>query len=125
MNLQKLINFHKKHKKLATVTAVQPQGKFGAIEIDNDLVKKFNAKPQGDGHWKNGGFFVLRKKIFTFIANDLTIWEEEPLKNLSKTKQLKAFKHNGYWQPMDTLNDKIILENLWKEGKAPWKIWHD
>jgi glucose-1-phosphate cytidylyltransferase len=125
VNLKKLINFHKKHKKLATVTAVQPKGKFGAIKLENDYVKNFNEKPQGDGYWKNGGFFVLRKEIFSYITNDSTIWEEDPLKNLSKKKQLKVFKHNDFWQPMDTLNDKIILENLWKSEKAPWKIWND
>jgi glucose-1-phosphate cytidylyltransferase len=125
VNLNKLINFHKKHNKLATITSVQPLGKFGAIKLENDHVKMFNEKPKGDGYWVNGGFFVLKKEIFSYIKNDLTIWEEDPLKNLSKKNQLKAFKHNGFWQPMDTLRDKLTLENLWIEEKAPWKIWND
>lgn len=127
VDINKLTKFHKSHKKLATVTAVQPSGKFGAININDDYVKSFKEKPQGDGKWINGGFFVLRKGIFSFIKNDDTVWEKEPLEKLSLRNHLKAFKHHGFWQPMDTLNDKNSLEKIWQDDKkkAPWKIWND
>ena len=124
INLKELINFHKKHKKYATMTAVQPLGRFGALNIDSDnAVQNFLEKPKGDGQWVNGGFFVLSKKIFNYIRGDESVWEKEPLENLAKDLNLKSFKHNNFWQPMDTLRDKEFLENLWNSKKAPWKIW--
>jgi len=124
INLKELINFHKKHKKYATMTAVQPLGRFGALNIVSDnTVQNFLEKPKGDGQWVNGGFFVLSKKIFNYIRGDETVWEKEPLENLAKDLNLKSFKHNDFWQPMDTLRDKDFLESLWKSKKAPWKIW--
>ncbi len=124
VDIKKLLQFHKKQGKLATVTSVQPSGRFGAISLDNrDIVLSFQEKPKGDGAWINGGFFVLEPKIFDYIKGDETLWEREPLENLSRDRQLVAFKHRGFWQPMDTLRDKIHLENLWQSGKANWKIW--
>jgi glucose-1-phosphate cytidylyltransferase len=124
INIKKLIIFHKKHGKAATITTVQPLGRFGAVEMDEkNNVNKFTEKPTGDGQWVNGGFFVLSKKIFKYIKNDNTIWEKEPLEKLSSDKQLKSFKHSDFWKPMDTLRDKESLEDLWLSGKAPWKSW--
>jgi len=124
INLKELINFHKKHKKYATMTAVQPLGRFGALNIDSDnIVQNFLEKPKGDGQWVNGGFFVLSKKIFNYIRGDESVWEKEPLENLAKDLNLKSFKHNDFWQPMDTLRDRELLESLWNSKKAPWKIW--
>jgi len=124
INLKELINFHKKHKKYATMTAVQPLGRFGALNIVSDnTVQNFLEKPKGDGQWVNGGFFVLSKKIFNYITGDESVWEKESLENLAKDSNLKSFKHNDFWQPMDTLRDKEFLESLWKSKKAPWKIW--
>jgi len=124
INLKELINFHKKHKKYATMTAVQPLGRFGALNIVSDnTVQNFLEKPKGDGQWVNGGFFVLSKKIFNYIRGDETVWEKEPLENLAKDLNLKSFKHNDFWQPMDIIRDKDFLESLWKSKKAPWKIW--
>ena len=124
INLLKLINQHKKYKKAATMTVVMPSGRFGAVEIDsNKKIKKFVEKPKGDKQWVNGGFFVLNKKIFKYLSNDKTIWEKEPLENLAKDNELMSFKHEGFWQPMDTLRDKIFLDKLWNEKKAEWKVW--
>ena len=117
------IAFHKQHGKLATMTAVQTPGRFGAIEIDGTTVKAFIEKPQGDGGWINGGFFVLNPKVLDLITSDATLWEEEPLENLAKQRQLESFFHSGFWRPMDTLRDKTALEELWAGGKAPWKNW--
>ena len=127
INIKKLISFHRSHKKLATVTAIQPVGKFGAINIVNNNVINFREKPKGDGQWINGGFFVLNKKIFSYIDNDQTIWERQPLEKLSQNNELKAFKHNGFWQSMDTLNDKNTLEKIWSDQtkRPPWKKWND
>ena len=125
IDLKKLIKFHKMHNKFATVSIVKPSGKFGAIDLSDDYVKKFQEKPDGDGNWISGGFFVLNKKIFSFLKNDNTVWEKEPLENLAKNKQLKAFKHKGFWSPMDTLNDKNNLEKIWISKKVPWKKWND
>jgi glucose-1-phosphate cytidylyltransferase len=125
INVRKLINFHKKNKKLATVTAVKPAGRFGAMELKEDQVTSFLEKPEGDGGWINGGFFVLNKKIFKYISNSPCIWEREPLENLAKQKQLSAYKFNGFWYPMDTLRDKNYLEDLWNSKKAPWKSWDE
>ena len=118
------IEFHKKHGKLATVTAVQPAGRFGALEIENNQIKNFQEKPRGDGSFINGGFFVLSPKVLDYIKEgDKTIWEQSPLKNLALDGQLMSYEHRGFWQPMDTLRDKNYLEELWNSKKAPWKIW--
>ena len=124
VNIKDLIGFHKEHKKLATITAVRPPGRFGAIKVDSsNLVKKFQEKPDGDNSWINGGFFVLSKKVIDYIDDDHTVWENEPLTTLSNQNQLKAFFHNDFWQPMDTLREKINLEKLWASSKPPWKVW--
>lgn len=125
VNIKQLINLHKKNKKLATVLAVKPIGRFGIMKVDNNTVTKFLEKPTIDEEWINGGFFVLNKKIFKYINNKNNIWEKEPLENLSKDKQLNALKFNGFWFAMDTLRDKNYLEDLWISEKAPWKIWDD
>jgi glucose-1-phosphate cytidylyltransferase len=117
------IAFHKQHGKLATMTAVQPPGRFGALELDGTSVKSFIEKPQGDGGWINGGFFVLNPKVLDLIDSDATLWEKEPLESLAKQGQLESFFHSGFWRPMDTLRDKTTLEELWASGKAPWKNW--
>jgi len=123
IDITKLITFHKSHGKEATVTAVQPPGRFGALDIDGTTVKKFIEKPHGNGTYINGGFFVLSSKVIDLIKDDSTIWEREPLENLAASNQLQAFTHNGFWQPMDTLRDKHHLEELWASGNAPWKVW--
>jgi len=127
INIKKLIQFHKSNKKLATMTAVQPLGRFGIIEINkkNNLIENFIEKPNGDGSWVNGGFFVLKKNIFKFLKDDTTIWEREPLEGLSRNKELCAFRHDGFWFAMDTMRDKNYLDNLWNLKKAPWKLWDD
>jgi glucose-1-phosphate cytidylyltransferase len=124
VNIKKTIQFHKINKKLATVLAVKPAGRFGAMELKNYKVNKFVEKPQGDGGWVNGGFFVLNKKIFKYINKPNCIWEREPLEKLAKEQELNAFKFEGFWYAMDTLRDKIYLEELWNTGKAPWKTWN-
>ncbi|SLM11127.1 Glucose-1-phosphate cytidylyltransferase [uncultured spirochete] len=120
-----LLNFHKQHKRLATLTAVQPSGKFGALGIDSqNAVIQFQEKPKGDGAWINGGFFVCEPGIFDYIrSGDETIWERQPLEDLSRDGQLSAYKHENFWQPMDTLRDKNELERLWATSNAPWKVW--
>ena len=127
INISKLIEHHKTHKKIATMTIVQPQGRFGMVEFNTttNLIENFSEKLKGDGAWINGGFFVLNKKIFKNLKDDFTVWEKEPLENLSKENQLVAFKHDGFWYPMDTMRDKVYLENLWDKNKAPWKIWNE
>jgi len=117
------VEFHKKNGLLATMTAVQPPGRFGAMSLDKNKVKKFEEKPKGDSSWVNGGFFVFEPKVLDYIKNDYSILERQTLEDLAKDGQLGAFKHSGFWQSMDTLRDKNILEELWKSGKAPWKIW--
>jgi glucose-1-phosphate cytidylyltransferase len=117
------IAFHHKHGKLATVTAVQPPGRYGAINRDGDQVTGFTEKPRGDGGVINGGFFVLSPKCLDFIDGDTSSWEGEPLVELAQSGQMMAFEHTGFWQPMDTLRDKNLLEDLWATGKAPWKTW--
>jgi len=117
------INFHKSHGKLATVTAVIPPGRFGALEREGDIVHGFIEKPRGDGGWINGGFFILSPAVIDYIISDSSIWELEPLARLAADDQLRAFEHRGFWQPMDTLRDKNLLERLWNSGTAPWKIW--
>ena len=124
VNIDELVKTHRKHQKLITVTAVQPRGRFGALGIKEDNeVESFFEKPKGDGSWINGGFFVCEPKIFDYIKDDDTIWEHEPLENLAKDHQLIAYKHNGFWKPMDTLKDKQDLNEYWNNGNAEWKIW--
>ncbi|MGM1057005.1 MAG: glucose-1-phosphate cytidylyltransferase [Bacteroidota bacterium] len=123
INIAQLIEFHNAHGKEATLTAVFPPGRFGALEIVDGEVRQFQEKPKGDGALINGGFFVLSPKVLEYITGDKTIWEQEPLKKLARNNQLMAYKHEGFWQPMDTLRDKIKLEELWNGNEAPWKVW--
>jgi glucose-1-phosphate cytidylyltransferase len=118
-----LIKFHKQHGKRATVTAVQPPGRYGSLNMDGDEVRGFVEKPLGDGGWINGGFFVLSPSCLDLVTDDASSWESEPLSKLASQGELMAFEHNGFWQPMDTLRDKNQLEDLWQSGTAPWKIW--
>lgn len=118
-----LVNFHKRHGKHATVTAVQPPGRYGALKMNGNRVRGFTEKPQGDGGWINGGFFVLSPSCLDLVIGDESSWEAEPLSTLAADDQLMAFEHDGFWQPMDTLRDKNYLEELWQSGKAPWKVW--
>ena len=122
IDISGLIAFHKKNNKQATLTAIRPPGRYGALKLgSNDKVASFQEKPEGDGSWVNGGFFVLTPDVIDRIEGDQSIWEEEALKGLAENDQLNAFKHNGFWQPMDTLRDKIMLNKLWNNGNAPWK----
>ncbi len=123
VDISALIAFHKAHGKLATITAVQPPGRYGALALSGMKVTGFTEKPRGDGGLINGGFFVLSPKVLPLIDNDLTSWEGAPLENLAKQGELMAFEHAGFWQPMDTLRDRNHLENLWISGHAPWKHW--
>lgn len=123
LNIGALVDFHRQHGKLATVTAVQPPGRYGALDLVGDRVAGFIEKPRGDGGWINGGFFILSPTVLPYIAEDSTPWEAEPLTRLAKEGQLMAFEHNGFWHPMDTLRDKNYLEHLWQSGDAPWKQW--
>ena len=123
INIKNLIDFHNEHGKNATLTATYPPGRFGAVKIEGNQVLRFEEKPKGDGALINGGFFVLSPKVIDRIEGDNTIWEEEPLKGLAQDKQLMVFKHEGFWQPMDTLRDKRYLENLLESDKAPWRLW--
>ena len=122
VDLTQLIAFHRKHGKLATVTAVRPPARFGGLDLDGDVVRAFTEKSQANEGWINGGFFVLDPKVLDYIADDTTLWEREPLERLASEGQLRAFKHDGFWQPMDTLRDVRLLESLWADGTAPWKI---
>jgi len=124
VNIAELVEFHKMQGKLATVTSVQPSGRFGALNLSKGkIVQGFHEKPQGDGGWINGGFFVLQPEVFDYIENDNTTFERDPMENLAKDKQLVAYKHKGFWQPMDTMRDKDSLEALWQKNEAPWKLW--
>jgi len=124
IDIRSLVNFHKAHGKLATITSTQPSGRFGALDLGDDhLVHGFTEKPKGDGAWINGGFFVMEPAVLDYIEGDSTILEKEPLEGLAGKGQLVAFKHCGFWQPMDNLRDKNHLEDLWNSGSAPWKIW--
>ena len=123
VDLTKLIAFHKSHGKKATVTATQPPGRFGALDMKGTSVGSFTEKPHGDGMYINGGFFVLSPKVIDLIEGDSTLWEREPMELLAKQGEMQAFLHDGFWQPMDTLRDKTALEELWASGKAPWKMW--
>ncbi len=123
VDISKAIAFHRQHGKLATVTAVQPPGRYGALQMNGTVVRGFTEKPRGDGGLINGGFFVLSPVCIDRIANDSTSWEAEPLSTLAAEGQLMAYEHTGFWQPMDTLREKNLLEDLWQSGKAPWKVW--
>jgi glucose-1-phosphate cytidylyltransferase len=123
INIAELIAFHKAKKLKATVTATTSPGRFGALSMSGDKVKLFNEKPKGDGAMINGGFFVLSPSVIDYIKSDQTLWEREPLERLAKEGNLGAFRHHGFWQPMDTLRDMVHLEELWQSGQAPWKIW--
>lgn len=124
VNISELLTFHRNHLKLATLTATQAVGKFGALEIADDAqVTSFSEKPKGDGRWVSGGFFVLSTKVGAYIPGDSTIWEREPLETLSLEGQVAAYKHRGFWQPMDTIHDRNTLEELWARNAAPWKTW--
>ena len=117
------LQFHKTHGKAATLTATYPPGRFGALDIRNRQVMNFKEKPKGDGAMINGGFFVLSPKVLDYLAGDMTVWEQEPLMQLAEEGELMAYEHQKFWQPMDTLRDKVLLEQLWESGKAPWKVW--
>ena len=123
VNIKDLINFHRNQKTLVTLTTIQPPGKFGALNIKNNKISTFREKPLGDGNWVNGGYFILEPQVFDYIEGDSTIWEREPLEKLSQEGKLSAYKHRGFWHPMDTLYDKNQLEQMWNSGKSPWKIW--
>jgi len=123
LDIARSIEFHRRHGRLATVTAVQPPGRYGAIEHSNNRVTGFIEKPRGDGGLINGGFFILSPKVLDLIDGDQTSWEGEPLMQLASMGEMMAFEHNGFWQAMDTLRDKVQLEDLWTTGKAPWKVW--
>lgn len=124
INIKKLINYHRTKKKLATLTVVRPSARFGTVKLDKDMmVSNFLEKAEGESSWVNGGFFVLNKKIFKYLKNDQTIWEREPMEFLAKDNQLSAFKHEGFWQPMDTIREKELLDEMWYSNKALWKLW--
>lgn len=124
INIRELVDYHTQHGKYVTVSSIQPVGRFGALELDKEnKVHGFVEKPKGDGAWVNGGFFVLQPEVFRYIDGDTTILEREPLESLASDGQLVAYKHHGFWQPMDTLRDRNYLEELWKSGEAPWKTW--
>jgi glucose-1-phosphate cytidylyltransferase len=123
VDIGKLTAFHHSHHKLATVTAVHPRARFGALVLNGDRVVRFQEKPISEGGLINGGYFVLSPKVIEYIAGDDTVWEREPMERLAQDGQLMAYKHAGFWQPMDTLRDKCELESIWQEGKAPWKKW--
>lgn len=125
LNIQKLIDYHRDQKCLATLTAVQPPGRFGVFNLDQGqtLIDAFREKPHGDGAWINGGFFVLEPDVMNYIEDDATVWEREPMEKLASEGKLAAYRHYGYWQNMDTLRDKNVLEELWQSGDPPWKIW--
>jgi len=124
INIKSLVKHHEQAKKLVTVTAVQPSGRFGLLNIDNEgLVRSFQEKPVGDGGWINGGFFVCQPDIFNYIADDGTTWEKAPMENIALQKEMTSYKHKGFWKPMDTQRDKSEMEELWRSGKAPWKVW--
>jgi glucose-1-phosphate cytidylyltransferase len=123
VNIRELVSFHRQQKREATVTAVQPPGRYGSLEIEDLEVRKFLEKPRGDGAWINGGFFVLEPSVVKRITDDGILWERDPMEALARDNQLAAYQHRGFWQPMDTLRDKTHLEALWSSGKAPWKTW--
>jgi glucose-1-phosphate cytidylyltransferase len=123
IDIPALIAFHRQQGRLATVTAVQPLGRFGSLEVDGESVLHFEEKPRGDGAWMNGGFFVLSPEVGRYLAGDQTVWEQEPMRSLATDGQLSAYRHEGFWQAMDTLRDRNHLEELWAGGDAPWRVW--
>ena len=123
VNIRELIEFHKHEKTLATLTAIQPPGRFGAMDLYGHKIQNFHEKPEGDGQWINGGFFVLSPKVIDYIDSDDSIWERGPMEKLAADGELSAFKHKGFWQPMDSQRDKTSLEQLWESGSPPWKVW--
>jgi glucose-1-phosphate cytidylyltransferase len=123
VDIGRLLEFHKTQGRLATITATQAPGRFGALALEGDVVREFREKPLGDGAWVNGGFFVLEPEVLDYVEGDETAWEREPLERLAREGQLTAFRHEGFWQPVDTLRDKKFLDDLWETGTAPWKIW--
>ena len=123
VDVAELLKFHREQRTLATLTAVQPPGRFGVIDFSEEKISGFQEKPAGDGNWVNGGFFVLEPAAIDYVADDETAWEREPLETLAAQGQLSAFKHSGFWYPMDTLRDKVHLDQLWASGNAPWKVW--
>jgi glucose-1-phosphate cytidylyltransferase len=123
VNISELIRFHNQHGHLATVTAVQPVARFGALDLDGNSIRQFVEKPKGDNRWINGGFFVLEPQVFDYLKGDQDVWEQEPLRKLSSEGELMAYRHDGFWATMDTLRDKNYLEELWTSKRAPWKVW--
>lgn len=123
IDLGRLLSFHREHGRLATVTAVQPPGRYGALDLDGAAVTGFQEKPQGDGGWINGGFFVLEPGVFDYIESDIISWEIEPMRALAAEGQMSSYQHNGFWQPMDTLRDRNLLEERWRSGNAEWQLW--
>ena len=123
IDITSLINFHRREGRLATLTATQPPGRFGALNLREGKITSFQEKPHGDGGWINGGFFVLSPKVLEYIDNDASVWEREPMERLAKESQFSAYVHRGFWKPMDTLRDKMHLEELWASGNPPWKVW--
>ncbi|GAE33085.1 glucose-1-phosphate cytidylyltransferase [Halalkalibacter akibai] len=124
VKISDLVRFHKSHGKLATLTAVQPDGRFGSLDIAKEMnIRRFQEKPQGDGHWVNGGFFVLEPAVLDYLTGDACVFETDALPKLAEDQQLMAYKHQGFWKPMDTLNDRNKLEELWKQGNPPWRMW--
>jgi glucose-1-phosphate cytidylyltransferase len=123
LDIRRLVAFHREHRKLATITAVRPPARFGALFLEDDAVCEFSEKPQTGEGWINGGFFVFEPAVFDYLNGDDSILERDPLEQLAQDRQLMAFRHRGFWQPMDTLRDKHLLESVWASGKAPWKMW--
>ncbi len=123
VNIGRLVHFHKEERTLATLTAVQPPGRFGALNMESNRITRFREKPEGDGGWISGGFFVLSPGVLDYIEGDHTVWERGPMETLAAEGSLSAYIHRGFWQPMDTLRDKMLLESLWGSGEAPWKTW--
>jgi glucose-1-phosphate cytidylyltransferase len=125
VNISDVLRFHREHKVWVTLTAVQPPGRFGAFNLrhDEDRIQSFKEKPDGDGAWVNGGFFVAEPQVLDYIAGDSTVWERDPMERLAQEGMVAAYRHQGFWQPMDTLRDKHVLDELWQTGKAPWKVW--
>ena len=123
IDMNRLIAFHKEHRTLATVTAVQPPGRFGALNLEGHLIRSFEEKPRGDGGWINGGFFVISPKALDYVEGDHTVWEQQPMETLARSGELAAYLHGGFWHAMDTMRDKNYLESLWAAGKAPWRTW--
>ncbi len=123
IDISALVSFHRRQGTLATVTAVQPPGRFGALDVDGERVRQFEEKPRGDGAWTNGGFFVLSPQVSRYLEDDATVWERQPMSSLARDGQLSSYRHEGFWQAMDTLRERNHLEELWASGRAPWRVW--